>query len=126
MGRVERLAAELHQRWVRQRGYATRLVEDERGGHIDLASTPFAALPAAWQEENLAAARSALWAVAATSDVTDPEQRVEAVAALVHESWVKRNAARDAPDELLVSYARLAEEERGKDRVIAVLALSCD
>lgn len=124
LDQVERLAAELHHRWAQQREQPC-LVDDGRGGRIDLASTPFAALPAAWQAENLAAARAALRAVAATADKSDPVQRLEAVAVLVHEDWVQRNAARGVSDDLLMDYEQLPEEQRDKDRVIARLALGC-
>lgn len=126
MDRVERLASELHQRWAQQRRHEPRLVDDGRGGRLDLAATPFVALPRSWQAENLAAARAALRAVEATTDVSDPAQRIEVVAALVHDDWVQRNATRGVSDDLLVAYERLSEEERDKDRVIARLALGCD
>ena len=126
MDRVERLAADLHHTWAQQREQKPCLVDDGRGRQIDLATTAFAALPAAWQAENRAAARAALRAVEATADVWDPARRIEAVAALVHDDWVQRNATRGVSDELLVAYEQLSEEERDKDRTIARLALGCD
>jgi hypothetical protein len=125
---VDMLASKLHEKWAE--GYRagemakgnenpTRMKDDGMGGQVDILNTSYAELPPKWQAENKAQAESAVKLVAQNMD--SAMDKIEELAAQVHEQWLSRNEwAKDGP--LGVSYAKLPEEEKKKDRDVIIAA----
>ena len=84
---------------------------------VDIANTPYSALPSDWQEENKASAEIAVAEVIKTLDAF-----IESVAALIHTEWVARNGTW-ASEELKKPYLALPEDEKEKDRQFVRRAL---
>ncbi|MFA5840832.1 MAG: hypothetical protein WC847_00985 [Candidatus Paceibacterota bacterium] len=111
---ITTLAALLHESWRKRQyvsgEYTPRIKTtidkrwiDAHGGlaQIDIANTPFAELPADWQEENLLSAKVAI-------------EKMEEVLYLIHDNWLDRND-QSASEEQKVQYSRLPSHEKLKD-----------
>lgn len=112
------IAAELHEAWRGDRRrpdgtYEPRLKPDGEGGLVDIANTPFAALPRRWQEENLRAAESAEHAVITAVTLEDAARHV-------HDEWIERNVEW-AEEEQRTPYDAMPEAEKAKDRRVALI-----
>lgn len=112
------IAGELHEAWRALRKgpdgtYEPRVRPDGQGGELDIAATAFEDLPPRWQEENMAAARTAEAAV--VQSVT-----LEEAAEHIHKAWLDRNFL-IAAEEVRPPYGQTPEEEKAKDRQIALI-----
>lgn len=115
---VRAVAAELHEQWRVGRRLPDGSLEPrwKDSDTIDIANTAFEHLPATWQQENLAAAASAVTAVTGTTLLQD-------AAAQIHHDWLARNG-QWAPAQQQLPYVELPEVEKEKDRVVARAAAS--
>lgn len=123
---VENTASKLHDMWREGRKnddgtYEPRMKDDGEGGEVDIANTDYEDLPEKWQAENRASADhvvNLLRDQEAPADV-DP---MEWAADEVHKAWIDRN--KDwAPDDQMLPYDELTEEEKQKDRDVVQAAL---
>jgi hypothetical protein len=93
--------------------YDSLLKSDDRGSIIDVALTPYEKLPKAWQDENVASARSALEAINSSKqyggneDTHVPEE--------IHFAWKERN---DPKDPFPENYYALPAKEQAKDIMV--------
>ena len=91
---------------------------------VDIANTPYPALPSDWQEENRVMAELAVSGVAEALSRGQSCDRhlVETVSATLHDLWVRRNGDW-APEELKKAYDELPEDEKEKDRFFVKQAI---
>jgi len=114
---VERVAAQAHEQWRKDRNYEPR-PKPYGGGTIDIADMTYDELPEKFQAENRDGAASAYDAITRMRD-EEGALDMERLASEVHDAWIDRNqswAKADQP-ELLKPYADLPEAEKEKDRV---------
>lgn len=122
---IAMVASQAHEDWRREhkatKGDAPRVKptkdtawSEAHGGAttVDIANTEYNGLPEDWKGENKANAEVAVAGVV---------EMIEAIAADVHDKWVKRNAW--APTEQKVAYMDLPESEKEKDRVVVRRAM---
>lgn len=110
------LASLLHENWRKQRydeetkSYTSRIkttidkkwiLEHNGITEVDIANTPFEALPTDWQEENLLSAKVAI-------------EKIEDVLYLIHDNWLDRNDHRATEDQK-TQYSKLSSDEKLKD-----------
>ncbi len=136
------LASDLHEDWrsTRKREDGTfeprmKKSKDEEWNKkhgtddVDIANTAFKDLPSNWQYENLEAARTAIDLVFADVMMAEEidEEKMEEMAAKVHEAWIKRNDWVKHPEYgdpvLAGEYKTLPEAEKEKDRAQLRLAI---
>ena len=108
---VVTLAAELHQLWRDkfdpEKTNKLRIKSNKSDGTSGNINAPFAELHPDWQEENLLAARAALWAVKHHPDDVQ-------AASFSHKEWMRRNE-NDVGNPLLCPFDMLTVDEKEKD-----------
>jgi hypothetical protein len=82
---------------------------------VDIANTPYQALPADWQAENKASAEIAVQLILAQKGQLLTPDFIEQGSNLIHVKWLERNAWAKG-GELDKPYAQLPEPEKQKDR----------
>lgn len=82
---------------------------------VDIANTPYAALPADWKAENLASAQIAVQLILDQKGQLITPAMIEAGSSVIHDKWLERNAWAKGGD-LDKPYALLPEPEKQKDR----------
>lgn len=136
---VTKVASKLHDAWREPRRIAgtdtfeprIKPAKDEAwtASHngqteVDIANTSYENLPEPWKAENKAAAESAVSEIkkAEASNIPLDESFIETASAAQHVAWLERNGSW-APEEQKLSYDKLSESEKEKDRVVIRTAL---
>lgn len=126
------IASEFHEKWRQEyrkaNGDTPRIkttkdadwISEHGTDQVDIASTPYADLPADWRKENRDAATAATHIVArraAQGLKLNGKRGLDAMAAEVHSAWLSRpNNAYARTTDLGVPFAKLSEVEKDKDR----------
>jgi len=142
---VDKLSSMLHDEWRASRKkedgtYESRIkgtkdqewIKKHGTKEVDIANTDFAELPEDWQIENKASAFSAMEYIRRSITLDNrklDDSFIEELSVAIHNRWRIRREFVDRYDEndpkwdwakpLMVSYDKLPEEEKEKDRVIA-------
>jgi len=91
---------------------------------VDLAKLNYSELPSDWQKERWYGAKIALDALYLWNNSRKPlnDEFIEHASNLIHDDWLKRNFER-AKAEHKLSYSKLSEEAKDKDRIFAKAAV---
>jgi hypothetical protein len=118
--KVKEIASLIHEEWRKDfqatKGQYTERIKDCSDGTTCNINQPFNKLHYDWQRENLASARSALYAINLY-----PKNRAYA-ADHVHEGWMVRNPKCDYNKEQHVPYDNLPLKEQQKDLLVVDIA----
>jgi len=133
---IQKVASTFHEEWKKNRlqsdwTYKPMIEksEDEKRTKehwtdtVDIANTAFEDLPDNWQYENIQAAQVAVDLIYEKDLGKITAEKIEELSDIVHEKRLERNWITWSFENQRVSYKKLSEEEKSKDRIQIEIAI---
>ena len=133
---IQKVASTFHEEWKKNRlqsdwTYKPMIEksEDEKRTKehwtdtVDIANTAFEDLPDNWQYENIQAAQVAVDLIYEKDLGKITAEKIEELSDIIHEKRLERNWITWSFENQRVSYKKLSEEEKSKDRIQIEIAI---